>query len=72
MYLDIQYAQTILTAGINRFISFLLYHVLNASNKLCVVLSITISWAKPKHDGGNPVLGYVVEKREKGTDKWIP
>ena len=34
--------------------------------------SITLTWAKPKNDGGNPVIGYLVEKREKGSDKWLP
>jgi len=33
--------------------------------------SITLTWDPPKDDGGNPVSGYVVEKKEKGTDKWI-
>ena len=34
--------------------------------------SITLQWARPQNDGGNPVRGYLVEKREKGTDRWIP
>ncbi len=34
--------------------------------------SITIAWQKPKSDGGTPLTGYAVEKKEKGTDKWIP
>jgi len=33
--------------------------------------SITLTWDPPRDDGGNPVSGYVVEKKEKGTDKWI-
>ena len=32
--------------------------------------SISLSWTPPKKDGGNPIKGYVVEKREKGTDNW--
>ncbi|CAL1540886.1 unnamed protein product, partial [Lymnaea stagnalis] len=32
--------------------------------------SITISWTPPKKDGGAPITGYVVEKREKGDSKW--
>jgi hypothetical protein len=34
--------------------------------------SITLAWSKPRNDGGTPITNYVVEKREKGTDKWIP
>lgn len=33
--------------------------------------SITISWTKPRHDGGSPITGYVVEKRLLGEDKWV-
>lgn len=32
--------------------------------------SISIGWAKPKHDGGAPITGYVVEKRLISDDKW--
>lgn len=32
--------------------------------------SITISWTKPRHDGGSPILGYVIEKKLIGEDKW--
>ena len=31
-----------------------------------------MTWSKPRNDGGTPVTGYVVEKKEKGTDKWVP
>jgi len=34
--------------------------------------SVTLSWAKPKDDGGDKVKGYVVEVKEKGSDKWVP
>jgi titin len=34
--------------------------------------SVTLSWTRPKEDGGNKVKGYVVEVREKGTNKWKP
>ena len=34
--------------------------------------SITLGWAKPRNDGGTPITGFVIEKREKGTDKWVP
>ncbi|KAJ8886796.1 hypothetical protein PR048_013008 [Dryococelus australis] len=32
--------------------------------------SITIAWTKPRHDGGSPITGYVVEKRLISEDKW--
>ncbi|ERL85176.1 hypothetical protein D910_02598 [Dendroctonus ponderosae] len=32
--------------------------------------SITIQWTKPRHDGGSPITGYVVEKRLITEDKW--
>ncbi|KAH3877136.1 hypothetical protein DPMN_000993, partial [Dreissena polymorpha] len=32
--------------------------------------SITLQWTPPKKDGGNPVTGYVLEKKEKGDNKW--
>lgn len=34
--------------------------------------SVTLSWDKPKEDGGDRISGYVVEVKEKGTDKWKP
>jgi len=34
--------------------------------------SITLQWTRPQNDGGNPIRGYVIEKKEKGTDRWIP
>uniref|UniRef100_A0A8C1WA28 Titin n=1 Tax=Cyprinus carpio TaxID=7962 RepID=A0A8C1WA28_CYPCA len=33
--------------------------------------SITINWAPPTHDGGNPVKYYIVERREKKTGRWL-
>lgn len=32
--------------------------------------SITLTWSPPKNDGGNPISGYVLEKKEKGDNKW--
>ena len=31
-----------------------------------------VKWDKPKDDGGLPISGYVVEKMEVGTGKWVP
>jgi len=32
--------------------------------------SITLTWTKPRNDGGSPIRGYVIEKRMKGEDVW--
>ncbi|KAE8573900.1 Putative twitchin [Halyomorpha halys] len=32
--------------------------------------SITLTWMKPRHDGGSPITGYVIEKRLITEDKW--
>jgi hypothetical protein len=30
----------------------------------------TLSWSAPTRDGGSKITGYVVEKREAGTEHW--
>ncbi|CAM4685779.1 unnamed protein product [Caretta caretta] len=34
--------------------------------------SITLSWAAPPKTGNSRILGYIVEKRKKGSNIWIP
>lgn len=34
--------------------------------------SIFLLWEPPKYDGGAPIKGYVVDKCQRGTDKWEP
>lgn len=31
-----------------------------------------VKWNKPKDDGGLPITGYVVEKQEAGSGRWVP
>lgn len=31
---------------------------------------ISITWAPPEHDGGSPILGYCVEKRDTFMNLW--
>ena len=33
--------------------------------------SVTLQWTRPEDDGGNDIFNYVVERREKGGQKWI-
>ncbi|KAJ8249398.1 hypothetical protein GJAV_G00234370 [Gymnothorax javanicus] len=34
--------------------------------------AITVTWTPPAEDGGAPVLGYIVERRKKGSTMWVP
>lgn len=33
--------------------------------------TMTVSWTPPAHDGGAPVLGYILERRKKGSNMWL-
>ncbi|XP_045892604.1 immunoglobulin superfamily member 22-like isoform X2 [Micropterus dolomieu] len=33
--------------------------------------TMTVSWTSPAHDGGAPVLGYILERRKKGSNMWL-
>ena len=32
----------------------------------------TVSWGKPKEDGGSPIQGYTIEKKDVEKDYWSP
>ncbi|KAL4622694.1 immunoglobulin superfamily member 22 [Arapaima gigas] len=34
--------------------------------------AITVSWTPPSQDGGAPALGYIIERRKKGSSMWVP
>lgn len=31
-----------------------------------------VKWEKPEDDGGKPITGYLVEKLDKSTGRWVP
>lgn len=33
---------------------------------------VKLSWDKPKNDGGSPITGYVIEKKDKYNNEWAP
>ncbi|KAK2842051.1 hypothetical protein Q5P01_012251 [Channa striata] len=33
--------------------------------------TMTVSWMPPGHDGGAPVLGYILERRKKSSNMWL-
>uniref|UniRef100_A0A3Q3B7W7 Titin n=1 Tax=Kryptolebias marmoratus TaxID=37003 RepID=A0A3Q3B7W7_KRYMA len=33
--------------------------------------SMTLTWCKPASDGGSPITGYVIERREKTSMRWV-
>ena len=32
---------------------------------------VDLQWEPPAKDGGAPISGYIIEKKEKGSDKWV-
>ncbi|XP_056138393.1 immunoglobulin superfamily member 22-like [Lampris incognitus] len=33
--------------------------------------TMTVSWTSPAQDGGAPILGYILERRKKGSNIWV-
>ncbi|KAI1903990.1 hypothetical protein AGOR_G00001080 [Albula goreensis] len=34
--------------------------------------AVTITWTPPAEDGGAPLMGYIIERRKKGSSMWVP
>lgn len=32
---------------------------------------IDLRWTPPANDGGSPITGYIIEKKEEGTNRWV-
>jgi len=32
---------------------------------------VDLQWPAPKNDGGSPITGYIVQKKEKGSPYWV-
>lgn len=32
---------------------------------------VDLEWQPPKSDGGSPITGYIIQKKEKGSPYWI-
>ena len=32
---------------------------------------VDLQWPVPKNDGGSPITGYIVQKKEKGSPYWV-
>ena len=35
------------------------------------ITKMTITWTPPESDGGSPLTGYVVERKEKTSSRWV-
>ncbi|KAI8488694.1 Titin-like [Branchiostoma belcheri] len=33
--------------------------------------SMVVNWAEPEFDGGSPIIGYLIERREKSGKRWV-
>ena len=32
---------------------------------------VSLSWEKPKTDGGDRIQGYIIEKKDAASDRWV-
>jgi hypothetical protein len=32
---------------------------------------VDLEWPAPKSDGGSPITGYIIQKKEKGSPYWV-